>query len=459
MNAYPLIASRLFNAPLLIHPQKLDAIIAGLGPRLFGREMGAAIAQAVSQGVFTVDGGAEAKIPAEMFSTKRGTWSRENGYAVVDGVAVINMSGALVHRSRMEADSTYLLGYNDIVGRIEAAMNDSEIHAVLPVFDTPGGEVQGAFEGADRLLALRGKKPMIAIADGMAASAGYLLASQFEELTITQTGYAGSIGVVMRHVDFSAALASDGIKVTHVFAGAHKVDGNQFEPLPEAVRADMQAEIDSLYRMLVSRVAAAKGLSEDAVRQTQAQTYRGQAAVDAGLASRIATTDQLITELAAKRTRVHPVGQSVARVSATATQEESMTGTTTPTGQTESPVTLTQADLDRARAEGHAAGVGAEQARVNGIFALDGAQANHALAMQCVSAGLNVEQATAILGAAAPVAAASPAAPVASAANNAFAAAMAAVGNPAVSGIEAGGNGDHPEAAAAASIVAAFRGK
>ena len=33
---YPHLADRLLNTPLLLHPQKLDAIIAGLGQRLLG---------------------------------------------------------------------------------------------------------------------------------------------------------------------------------------------------------------------------------------------------------------------------------------------------------------------------------------------------------------------------------------------------------------------------------------
>ena len=33
---YPHLAARLFNTPLFVHPQKLDAIIAGLGARLLG---------------------------------------------------------------------------------------------------------------------------------------------------------------------------------------------------------------------------------------------------------------------------------------------------------------------------------------------------------------------------------------------------------------------------------------
>ena len=36
---YPHLAARLFNTPLLVHPGKLDAIIAGLGGRLLGNPL------------------------------------------------------------------------------------------------------------------------------------------------------------------------------------------------------------------------------------------------------------------------------------------------------------------------------------------------------------------------------------------------------------------------------------
>ena len=86
------------------------------------------------------------------------------------------------------------------------------------------------------------QKPLWAVADGMSASAGYLGGSAADRLYVTGTGYAGSIGVVMRHVDVSGAMAQDGIRVTHIYAGDHKIDGNQFEPLPAAVRADFRRD-------------------------------------------------------------------------------------------------------------------------------------------------------------------------------------------------------------------------
>ncbi len=451
---YPHLAARIFNTPLLIHPQKLDAIIAGLGGRLLGDEAAGrldlrAIADAVQSG----------PLPADMFSSRRiaddprapfADQKSRGDYSNVDGVAVIGASGALVHRTRFDADSTRLLGYNDLAAAVERAMADSDVHAVLIALDSPGGEAQGAFELHDRLMAMRGKKPMLGIADGLAASAAYLAAAALDEFAITKTGYAGSIGVVMRHVDFSAALAQDGIRVTQIYAGAHKVDGNPYQELPAAVRADFQSEIDSLYQMFIEAVASGRRIDAEAVRKTQAQTYRGPAAVAAGLADRISTTDQMISELAALRARSYPVGQPAR---ATAQQGDiSMSETSNPAGQAQQPATgFTQADIDKARAEGVEQGAQAERTRVGAILGHESASCSP-LAMQCIKTGLTAEQSTAILGAAPKPAA------LEETSSNAFAAAMGAIGNPDVSGIEAHSDSLNPEAAAAQQILAAFNG-
>lgn len=432
---YPHLAARLFNTPLLVHPGKLDAIIAGLGGRLLGS---AVQLDAVAD---------SAGIAPEMFSTRRGVRG-DAGYAITDGVAVIHASGALVHRSRMDGASSYLLGYNELASQVEAAQADPDVHAVLQVWDSPGGEVSGAFEYAQRMHALRGSKPMWAIADSMAASAAYLGGSAFEHLAVSSTGYVGSIGVVMRHVDFSRALDNDGIRVTHIFAGSHKVDGNPYEPLPKSVQAEMQAEIDGLYTMFVDAVAQHRGISAESVRATQAQVYRGEAAVSLGLADRVATTDQLISELSAQRARTYPAGPS-ARTTAT-TEGVTMSGTTpqAPAGAAPNAAAaaFSQADLDQARA----AGVSAERERVTAILGHARASTHLATATQCISTGLSAEQAGAILATLPETAQAS---------GTGFAAAMAAVPNPAVSGVEAAAPSEAPEAEAAAlaaQIVAGF---
>lgn len=435
-NFHPHTAQRIFNTPLLMHPQKLDAIIAGIGPRVLG----------TSAPLIQVGEAAKAELAPEMFTTKRGQRT-DRGWRLVDGVAVVNAMGALVHRTRLEADSTLLIGYNDMAADMEDAMAHPDVHAILQVYDTPGGEVSGAFEYGQRIFDMRGRKPIVAIADGMAASAGYLGASAADEVVITSTGYAGSIGVVMRHVDFSRALANEGIQVTHIFAGSHKVDGNPYEPLPVAVREHLQADIEGLYTMFVQAVSKHRGLSEQAIRDTGAAVFRGQSAITAGLASRISTTDALISELSARRARTYPAGGQPAH--GTAVSKGALMSSTAPEAGNQpanssaatsaapvaSATVPAQASVDAARAEGAAA----ERSRVSAILGHPNASANPAITRQCIDTGLTAEQAKGFLDAA-PQAAA-PAAPAAAGGASEFAKHMTAMGNPAVSGVEAK-NGD-----------------
>ena len=322
---------------------------------------------------------------------------------------------------------------------------------------------------------VRGRKPMLAIADGMACSAAYLGASAADELVVSGTGYAGSIGVVSRHVDVSGALAQDGIKVTHIFAGAHKVDGNPYEPLPEAVRADWQAEMDGLYNDFVQAVARHRNVDAALVRNTQARTYRGVAAVAARLADRVGTTDALISELAGLRARSYPAGPTAQATANDKGASMQQSGNTQPGGQAAAQSAASAAASTAAAASaaaqasategaGFAAGVQAERTRVASILGHERAGANMALAVQCINTGLTAEQAGAILGVA-PVAgtttAAAPAAPAtqASAPRNEFAAAMAAMGNPSVTGVEASAADLTPQAKAdalAQQVLASF---
>lgn len=458
LSAYPHLAARIFNVALLVHPQKLDAIIAGLGQRLLGAQ--------ILQG--TAD---TAILPPELFTTRKGPRA-ERGYQVVDGVAVLNVSGALVHKTRMEADSSTLLGYNSIAADLQDAMDNPDVHAILQVWDSPGGEAQGAFQYADTAYALRGKKPFYALADGMAASAGYLGASAADQLAITSTGYAGSIGVVMRHVDMSSALMTEGVRVSHIYAGAKKIDGNSFEPLSAAVRADFQAEIDSLYANFIDAVARARATSPEALRATQAATYRGQAAITAGLADRISTADTLISELAALRAHHYAAGPSVR--STTADKGALMSHPSTPEGgqtaaapqptahasapaATPAPMkTFTQSELDAAVATATAASTQAERVRLTAIQTHPTAAAQPGIVKLCIDTGMTADQASALLSAA------TTAAPAA--APNPFTAAMAGTPNPQVSGIESPASGSSLDPAAqasalAASILSSYRAK
>ncbi|RWF97659.1 MAG: S49 family peptidase, partial [Mesorhizobium sp.] len=103
---------------------------------------------------------------------------------------------------------------------------DPAVRSVILDMHSPGGEAVGAFETAALVRDLAARKRTVAVVNGMAASAMYAIASGANEIVTTETGIAGSIGVVLLHADFSRQLDRDGITPTLIHAGAHKVDAN-----------------------------------------------------------------------------------------------------------------------------------------------------------------------------------------------------------------------------------------
>ena len=282
------IAARAFNTPLLVEPSKAMAFLSGLGPRILGRRVELADLD------IDVDAHSTAALPARASILAGGLPERlrQHGdapYPVIDGIAVIEISGVLIHRGGWIGQSSGQTSYEGIAAQIDAAAGDPTVRGVALEIDSFGGEVAGVFDLADRIRAIRGSKPVWAFIAEHAFSAGYALASQADRILLPRTGAVGSIGVVVMHADMSGQLDQDGMRVTLIHSGVHKVDGNPYTPLPDGVRADIQGEIDVLRFLFAETVAAGRAgrLDTDAAIATEAATYRGADAVAAGLADEV----------------------------------------------------------------------------------------------------------------------------------------------------------------------------
>jgi len=252
-----LLHSRALNTPLAVHADVGAAIVAGwLRP-----ESVAALGKASGEenpGILT-------------------RIEREEGGAV----AVLDIAGPLVSRP---AGFCSPLSYGEIREAFDAALNDASVSHIVLHIDSPGGEVSGLFDLADHIYHARDKKHITAVVDDMAASAAYAIASSASHVLVSRTGVVGSVGVVSYHIDQSGLNERLGVKVEYIYAGERKVDGNPHQPLSDEARERFQAEVDDLYEMFVALVARNRGLDADAVRATEAGTFRGVKAVSTGFA-------------------------------------------------------------------------------------------------------------------------------------------------------------------------------
>jgi len=186
------------------------------------------------------------------------------------------------------------------------AMADDAVGSIVFQIDSPGGSVYGVKELADEIYEARGQgKQIIAVADPMAASAAYHIASAADEIVVLHSGEVGSIGVLAAHVDYSEAEEKCGVKTTLISAGKFKVEGNPYEPLTDDARAAIQSDVDDYYELFVDAVARNRGVSaQDVITgYGEGRCLTAKNAVAAGLADRIDTFDNVISGLLAPDSR------------------------------------------------------------------------------------------------------------------------------------------------------------
>ena len=319
MTDLPYLASRLYGTPLLIARPKLEVILGVVARKMAGDTL--------------------ATPPPTTLDV-----SMSGGFQILEGIAVLPVLGTLVRRSSYIGAASGLTSYHDIEAMAEQAFTDPQVRAVLLEIDSSGGEAGGVFDLAQRLrqLAQSSGKPLWAIADEAALSAAYAIACAADRLWLTRTAEVGSIGVVAIHVDESVADAKAGLNYTFLHAGAHKVDGHPHAPLPAPVAADIQADIDQLHDQFIALVAGFRRLTVEAIRDTEARVYRGEAAIQTGLADQIGTRNEAVTAL--QRQLAMSAGRSLrnkaAALSATRTTSRSQTFPKEISMNDHNPVTL-----------------------------------------------------------------------------------------------------------------------
>lgn len=216
-----------------------------------------------------------------------------------DGVAVIPVYGVVEQR---ESIWSMLFGgaSTEAIGRqLDSAMADKSVKAIVLDVDSPGGTVPGVQELADRIHQASHEKPIVAVANSMMASAAYWISSAAGRVVAAPGSDVGSIGVYSVHMDYSEALANEGIKVTVTKAGKYKAEGNPYEPLSEDAADYEQRQVNAIYSEFVNSVARGRGVSAAVVRESygQGRTMLAGDAKAAGLVDEIDTLSGVVSRL------------------------------------------------------------------------------------------------------------------------------------------------------------------
>lgn len=221
------------------------------------------------------------------------------------GVGVIPIRGTLSQHARGDLSSFMFGGATTegIAQALQEFLADDAVGKIVLDIDSPGGSTYGVTELAAEIMRARSKKPVVAVANSLAASAGYWIGAAADELYVTPGGMVGSIGVMAIHQDISKAAETAGVKTTLITAGKYKAAGNQFEPLDDDTRARVQARLDDAYEQFVRDVARGRGVTEAKVRNGfgEGDVVTAKAAKAAGMVDGIATIEQVIRRPVTRR--------------------------------------------------------------------------------------------------------------------------------------------------------------
>jgi capsid assembly protease len=276
MKTYNAIDAFITDSLWLMLPEKLEAMIDVVRSKQAG---------------FTISDEAAEKMTA---ASKRNRQSRINR-----SVAVLPVYGVISQKMNMMAamsggTSTELLG-----AEFDALMADGSVDAIVLDIDSPGGNYYGTPELASKIFQARGTKPIVAVANSLAASAAYWIGSAADELVMSPSADVGSIGVLAVHDDCSLANEQAGIKPTYVTYGKHKAETNPDSPLSAEALDHLQAGVDAAGKLFEKSVAVHRGTTAKDVHDHygQGRCYAAKEAMERSMVDRVNTLEAEVERL------------------------------------------------------------------------------------------------------------------------------------------------------------------
>lgn len=228
--------------------------------------------------------------------------------SMVGNTLVLPLHGPITQRYGL---MSFLFGgtSTDNFGKaFDNAINNPQVSSIVIDIDSPGGSVTGVTELAGKIRNARGRKPITAVANSLSASAAYWIGSAADSMYVTPSGDVGSIGVLALHQDMSGAYEQAGIVNTFIIADGSpfKVEGNEYEPLSEDARNEIQQDVNDIFDVFISDVAKNRGITKSDVRKNfgQGRLVSAKKALAAGgMVDGIATLEDILTRSAVTQRR------------------------------------------------------------------------------------------------------------------------------------------------------------
>jgi protease IV len=213
-----------------------------------------------------------------------------------DSVGVITAKGNILDGDQAAGS----IGGNSLGRLIADAALDEEVKAIVLRVDSGGGSAFASEVIRERIRFAQAQgKPVVVSMGSVAASGGYWIAADADEIWATPTTLTGSIGVfgIVATVDGllnRMGVYVDGVGSTDI-AGSLRVD----RPLDDRIGRIMQANVDSIYGRFLRLVAHGRDMEVEAVAELAAgRVWSGTDAFELGLVDHLGDLDEAVAAAA-----------------------------------------------------------------------------------------------------------------------------------------------------------------
>lgn len=230
----------------------------------------------------------------EYLASKREEKSTESNKNIV---AVIYANGAIMDGDMPQGT----VGGETLSRQLRDARMNDDVKAVVLRVESPGGSAFASELIRQEVLLLKDAgKPVVVSMGSVAASGGYWIAANADEIWASPTTITGSIGIFGAVPNLEGTLAeigitTDGVGTTPLIAaGLNK-------PLPEKLKIIIQSNIEDGYNRFLKLVAEGRNMTVEQVDAlARGRVWSGKKAIELGLVDHLGNIDMAI-EAAVRR--------------------------------------------------------------------------------------------------------------------------------------------------------------
>ena len=214
-------------------------------------------------------------------------------------VAIIPIYGVIAPRMNMLSEMSGGTTFETLTAQLHEALGNKAVKTIVFDVDSPGGNAAGATEFAREVLAARTKKPIVAQAQHLMASAAYWPMACATQIWASPSSHVGSIGIYAMHEDVSEALAKLGVKREVIAAGKFKHEAAGIGPLTDEQRTHIQSLVDSFYDSFIGDISKGRGVAKDDVRKGfgEGRTVPAKQALALGMIDGVCTLNETIARV------------------------------------------------------------------------------------------------------------------------------------------------------------------